>query len=177
MKKTGRLALGGVFTGLALLFLALTAIPVTTVGLAALAALCGIPLTVELGRRAGLLHYGAVSLLALLLIPAWEGKLLYVAFFGYYTVLKAWLEQKNLPRTAEYLIKAAVFLAALGGGGAAGWYLLTPALPEWFHWWMLPVAAVPLTGVFLIYDRCLSGLVGLYLTRLSPSIKRLFRFG
>ena len=44
MKKTGKLALAAVFTALALVFLLLTLAPVATVGTAALAALCGIPL-------------------------------------------------------------------------------------------------------------------------------------
>ena len=175
MKKTGKLALGGIFTGLALVFLALTVMPVTTLGLAALAALCGIPLTVELGHKAGLLHFAAVGLLSLLLIPAMEGKLVYLLFFGWYTVFKAWLEQKSLARSWEYLIKIGVFLAALGGGGWLGYTLLTPSLPEWWAWWMIPAGAVLLTAVFLVYDRCLTGLVGMYLTRFQKTLRRLFR--
>lgn len=171
-KVTGRLALAGIMTALALTFLLLTTPPVSTLGFVALAGICGIPVVVELGRRAGLLHFVAVGLLAVLLVPAIEGKVLYWDFFGYYTVLKAWLEQKNLPRVGEYAIKVAVFLAALGGCGVGGYFLLSPALPDWFQWWMLPLAALLLTGVFLVYDRCLTGLVGLYQQRLQPHLKK-----
>ncbi len=171
-KVTGRLALAGIMTALALVFLLLTVTPVTTVGLAALAGICGIPVVVELGRRAGLLHFVAVGLLAVLLVPAVEGKVLYLDFFGYYTVVKAWLENKRMPRVAEYGVKVAVFLAALSGNGVAGYYLLTPTVPDWFRWWMMPVAALLLTGVFLVYDRCLTGLVGLYQQRLQPHLQK-----
>ena len=176
MKNSGRIALTGVLTALALVFLLLTAAPVTTVGLAALAGICGIPVVVELGRKAGFVHYGAVSLLALLIVPAIEGKAMYIAFFGYYTILKAWLEMKNLSRPAEWSIKIAVFLVALCAGGGAMWLMVRPALPEWFSLWMLPVAVAMLTAVFAVYDWCLSGLAGLYAGRVQPQLRRLFRF-
>ena len=170
------LALAGVFSALALVFLLLTATPIATVGTAALAAACGIPVVAESGRRAGLLHCIAVAVLAWLLVPAAEGKVLYTAFFGWYTVFKAWLEQQSLPRPAEWGIKAALFLVALSGTGALWYFLLTPTLPDWAAWWMLPVGAVVLTAVFFVYDRGLSGLVGMYVLRLQPVLRRLFKF-
>ena len=69
-----------------------------------------------------------------------------------------------------------VFIAALGAGGAAVWFISRPALPDWFALWMLPVAAVGLCALFVVYDWCLTGLVSLYNTRLRPQLQRLFRF-
>lgn len=176
-KHTGRIAFVGILTALALVFLLLTAAPVTTVGLAALAGLCGIPVVVELGKKAGLLHYAAVGILSLLLVPAMEGKAMYIAFFGYYTVLKAWLEGKRLSRPLEWTIKLAVFLVVLVGAGVVLWTVVKPPLPDWFApGWMLPVAALLLCGVFIVYDWCLTGLVGMYMTRLHPALRRVFRF-
>lgn len=172
--RIGRLALAGVFTALALVFLLLTATPVATVGTAALAAVCGIPVVAESGRRAGLLHFVAVAALAWLLIPAAEGKALYTAFFGWYTVFKAWLEQKHLPRPAEWGIKYGIFAAALVAYGALWVFLLKMPAPEWS--WIIPVAVILLCAVFAVYDRCLTGLVGVYVTRLQPTLRRLFRF-
>ena len=99
-KRTGRLALAGIFTALAVVFLLLTISPLATVGLAALAGVCGIPIVVEWGRRAGLIHFGAVALLALFLVPAIEGKGMYIAFFGWYTVFKAWVEVSPVRKIA-----------------------------------------------------------------------------
>ena len=174
--RIGKLALGGVFSALAVVFLLLTLTPVATVGTAALAALCGIPVVMELGRKVGWLHFAAVAVLSLLIIPAWEGKLMYVCFFGWYTVGKAWLEQRSLPRWGEYLIKIVAFWAALAVWGVLCYHLLSPALPRWFGWWMLPVAGGVLTAVFLVYDRCLSGLATVYWHRFHPMVRRLFRF-
>ena len=178
MNKTriGQLSLAGVFSALALVLLLLTATPIATVGTAALAAVCGIPVVAEAGRRIGWIHFFAVAVLAWVLIPAADGKVLYTAFFGWYTVFKAWLEQKNLPRPAEWAVKIAVFLVALSGDSVAWYYLLVPVLPDWTAWWMLPVGMVVLTAVFVIYDHCITGLVGMYMTRLHPTLRRLFKF-
>ena len=178
MKKQrfGALALAGVFSALAVIFLLITTTNLATVGTVALAAVCAIPVVTVLGQRGGLIHFAAVALLAWLLVPPLEGKVLYTAFFGWYTVFKAWLEQKNLPRTAEWSIKIAVFLIALCGGGAAWYYLLTPLLPTWAAWWMLPIGGAMATALFVVYDRCLTGLVGVYIARLQPTLRRLFQF-
>ena len=176
MEKSSKIAFLGILTALSLVCLVITAQPLATVGLAALAALFGIPVVVELGRPAGLLHYAAVTLLAVLLIPSVEGKLMYALFFGHYTVVKAWVEHLPLPRWVEYLLKSAVFLTSVGGYGWL-WYVLTePAKPDWFHLWMLLPAAAVLWGVFMLYDRCLSGAATAYLRRLHPLVSRLFRF-
>ena len=174
-RRFGALALGGIFSTLALGCLLITTLPVATIGTVALAAVCGIPVVVEYGRRAGWIHFISVAVLAWLLVPAAEGKVLYTAFFGWYTVFKAWLEQKNLPRSAEWGIKMALFLVAVGGTGALWYFLLTPALPAWAAWWMLPVGTIVLAAVFAVYDRGLSGLVGMYVLRLQPTLRRVFR--
>ncbi len=174
-KQTGRLAFGGVMTALALVFLLLTATPVATVALAALAGVCGIPVVVELGKKAGLIHYAAVALIALWLIPTLQGKVMYIAFFGYYTVLKAWVESHIRSRITEWAVKLTVFLLALGGAGGVLYYLLQPVFPEWVTFWMAPIAVVALCAVFVVYDRALTGLIGLYLERVHPRLHRLFK--
>ena len=173
-KKTGRMALGGAFTALALCFLLMTLSPLATVALAAAAGLCGLPLVMELGKKAGFIHYVAVSLIALWLIPALQGKVMYTAFFGYYTVVKALVESKVRSRVLEWVIKLAVFLLALGISGGTLYYLLQPALPEWVALWMVPVAVIAACLVFVVYDRALTGLVGMYIQKVRPKLRHLF---
>ena len=175
-KRIGALALTGVLTAMAVVLLLLTVTPIATVGTVALAAVCAIPVVTETGRRGGLLHVIAVAVLAWLLVPAWETKVLYTAFFGWYTVFKAWLESKNLSRPTEQMIKLALFWVVLVGGGAAWYFLAATPLETIFRWWMLPVGGVIATALFFVYDRCLTGLVGVYLSRLQPTLRRLFKF-
>ena len=174
--RSGKLALGGVMTALALVFLLLSAVPVTEISLAVLAGMVGVPVVIETGRRAGLLQYAAVSLLALLLVPAVEGKGLYIAFFGYYPVLKAVLEGSRLPRPAEWAVKLAVF----NGSMVAAYYVML----TFFH---LDSDAFTIGGVsllwvfllagnlvFLLYDWCLTRLIALYMAKWHPRVRKLF---
>lgn len=172
---SGKLALGGVLTALAVVLLLLTASPVATVALAAVAGLTGIPLVIELNKRAALLQYAAVAVLALLLVPAWEGKALYIGFFGYYAVVKAALEGRRLPRAAEWACKGAVFAAALTAGGVLAVTAAGIPLPS-LHpaaWAGVALAAV---AVFVLYDIGLTRLISGYVRSLHPTVRRLFRF-
>lgn len=174
--KSGRIAFGGVMAALALVVLLLTAIPVTEISLAALAGIVGAPVVIESGRRAGFLQYTVVSLLALLLVPSVEGKGLYIAFFGYYPVLKAALESRRIPRPAEWAGKLMVFNAAMVAGY---WVMLS-----FFHldsdaftiggvslpWVFLLLGNV----VFFLYDWCLTRLIALYMVKWHPRVRRFF---
>ena len=172
-KNSGKLALCGVLMALALVLLLLTLSPVATVALAAAAAVCGVPVVMEVGRRAALVHFGAVAVLALFLVPAMEGKVLYVAFFGWYTVFKAWLESKRLSRPVEWGVKLGVFLVSLALAALVLWLVLKPTIP--YHPALLAGAAVAACGVFVLYDWGLTRLIGVYATRLHPALSRVFR--
>lgn len=175
-KQTGRLALAGVMTALALTLLLFTHIPTATFALAALAAVCGIPVVVELGLRTGLLHFFAVATLAALLAFTAEGTGLYIAVFGWYTIFKAWVERRNLPRITEWGIKLGATTLALAAYGAVWVFLLDMVLPTWFAWWMLAPAAIIAGAIFVEYDLALTGLVTLYYRRIRPKLKGMFRF-
>ncbi len=163
---------------LSLVILLMTVVPITEISLAALAGIVGMPVVVEVGRKYGLLTYAMVSLLALILVPTVEGKALYIAFFGYYPVLKAALENRRLPLAAEWGIKLAVFNAA-----TVACYLVMLTFLE------LPADSFTIGGVslpwvfllagnavFFLYDRCLTGLLTRYLQSWQPRVRRLFRF-
>ncbi len=171
----GKLAFGGVMTALAVVLLLFTTTPVATVALAAIAGLTTVPTVIEINKRAALLQYAAVAVLALLLIPAWEGKMMYIGFFGYYAIIKSLLEARHLPRAAEWAAKLAVFVAALGVGALLAVTVVRVPLPS-FHpaaWVGLALAAV---AVFVLYDIGLTRLISTYIRRLHPTVRRLFRF-
>lgn len=175
-KRSGRLALAGIFTALAVACLLMTISPIATVGLAALAAVCGIPVVIESGRLAGLVHFASVAVLTLLLVPTIEGKGMYIAFFGWYTVFKSFIEGKNLPIATEWVVKIGAFLVAVAAYGAVWIWLLDMPIHEPFTLRMFPVAAVVLTVVFVVYDVGLSRLVGIYFTNVGPKLRQIFRF-
>ena len=176
-KQTGRIALVGVLSALALALLLSTYLfPTASIALAGVAALCGIPVVIEMGRKAGLLHFAAVALLSAITALAAEGTMVYIAFFGWYTVFKAFIEGKNLPRAIEWVVKIGVFAAAVAAYGAVWIFLLEMPIPKEFALWMLPIAAVLLCAVFVVYDIGLTRVIGTYFSRIQPKIRGLFRF-
>ena len=149
--------------------------PIATIGTVALAALCGIPVVVEWGRKAGLIHFVAVAVLAWLIVPATDGKLLYTLFFGWYTIVKAWLEQKNLPRSVEWGAKFLLLWATFGiGGGVTFFFLLDEISLGDLSWWIIPACVIACNLLFVVYDWCLTGLATTYMRRLHPKVSRLF---
>ena len=178
-KRNGvKIAFCGITAALSLVILLMTIIPVTEISLAALAGIVIIPVVIEFGRKTGLVVFAVVGALALLLIPTLEGKALYIAFFGYYPVLKSALESRRLPRLAEWGIKFVLFNVAIV---AAYWLMLNVfSLPKdsfqiggvSLLWVFLLIG----NAVFFIYDRCLTGLIFKYMTAWQPRVRRLFKF-
>ena len=177
-RNGGKIAFCGIATALSLVILVLTVIPVTEISLAALAGIIGIPVVIEVGRKYGLLVYACVSVLSLILIPTLEGKALYVAFFGYYPVLKAALENRRLHRTLEWVVKFAVFNVAV----VLAYLVMLTAFHLDSDAFSIGGVSLPwvflLLGnaVFFVYDRCLSGLISRYVIHWQPKVHRLFKF-
>ena len=89
MKQSSKVALGGIFSALALVCMMLTVIPALEFSLPALAGVVLIPVVLELGVPWGWLSYVCVGILSLLIAPNMEAKVLFVAFFdslGYVVV-------------------------------------------------------------------------------------------
>ncbi len=177
-KRTGKIAFCSMMTALSLVVLLATVVPITEISLAALAGIIGMPVVVEVGRKYGLLTYATVSILALLLVPTVEGKALYIAFFGYYPVLKAALENRHLHPAAEWGGKLAVFNAATIIAYAVMLrFFSLPADSFTIGGVSLPWVFLLLgNGIFVLYDRCLTGLLTRYLRSWQPRVRRLFRF-
>lgn len=181
MKKTANLALCGVFSALALVILLLTLFPFATYALPALAGLCFVPLTVECGKGWALSAYAAVSLLALLLVPDIEAKMLFIAFFGYYPIIKALLER--LPnRVWEWLCKTVLFNVAAVLGYAAlslvgfsldAFRLEGVELPLYGFLLAFLVAG---NGIFILYDIGITRMLPSYFSRVRPFLCRIFRY-
>lgn len=176
MKQTGKVALGGIMASLSLVFMFLTIFPYATYALPAIAGAVLIPVVIELGAKWGWLVYAAVALLSLFIVPTVEPKMMFIAFFGYYPVLKSSLERIRL-RSVEWIIKFAVFNAAM----IAAYFLMMTVMGldsidmELFGvdvpWIFLGIGNV----VFLIYDLALTNVISAYVKILHPKLVKIFR--
>lgn len=176
MKMSARVAVGGVFAALAVVCLCLTVIPATEMALPAMAGLCMVPAAIELGRKWAWAMYAAVALLALLLVPVWEAKLLFVFFFGYYPILKGCIESIR-KQAVEWLLKLGLFNVSMV---LCYWLLLQffHLDPEAFVIFgiNMPLVILAMGNVaFCVYDRAMTILLSTYLKKLHPRFSKLFR--
>lgn len=107
------MALCGMLSALALVFLSLGGmLPMATFCCPILAMLCMLPVVEEYGTRTALLFYGAVSILALLLVPDKEIALLFT-FLGWYPALRPRLDARVPGKVTGAAVKLALFAAAV----------------------------------------------------------------
>ena len=175
MKQSGKVALGGVLGALAMVCLLGTVFSTGTFALCILAGMALLPVAIEAGKGWGWLTFGAVAVLNLLLTPSLEAKVLFVAFLGYYPILKLSLDP--LPPLLSWPLKFLLFNAAVV---AAYWLMMHVFGLESDSFELfgvdLPWVLLALGNVtFLLVDLCLSLLVQSYMRLLHPQLRRLFR--
>ena len=149
--KTRRAALCSLTAAgsLALLWTACLA-PSGRIGLTAAAGVFSMAAVMEGGRRAGLLSWGASTVLALILLPDKGLAVLYGMFLGLYPVVKSCLERLSKP-VLEWGGKLLFFKLALTVGRLALKLLLFPDIPA-------VLVYFGGNAVFLAYDFGLSQL-------------------
>lgn len=184
LSQASKTAIGGMAVALSVVLLIPTAQELFVYALPALAGILTLFCVIELGKSWAFGVYFAVSLLSLLLVPNKEAAVMYTAFFGYYAIVKALLEQRNLPRFVEYLLKFLIFNAAVVAAYLVLIYLFGMPLDAvlgvddsvWWAKYALPVMLVMGNAVFLVFDFALTRMAMVYLKLLQPKLRRLFRF-
>lgn len=176
MKSAQRITFCGVLCALSSAVLLASVFPYATYALAALAGILFIPAALELSTRYGVFCYIVTTLLALLITPDPEAKLLFVFFFGYYPLIHLRLaicHHKLLAWGVKLLIFNAAVLSAFA--------ILINIVGIPFEvlrigsfdltWVLLPMA----NAVFVLYDIALVRVAMLYRVRLHTLVKKLFR--
>ena len=174
MSQSGKIALGGLLTARGVVLMFLTGlIPIGTYALPAIAGVLLIVAVIEIGAKWAWMIYAAVAVLSLLFAADKEAALLFVLFFGYYPVLKSFLERIS-NKVLSWISKFAVFNVAV----VACFFLAVNflQLPEdsftvfgiYLPWVFLILG----NAVFLIYDIALSGLVATYVEKLHHRVTK-----
>lgn len=144
-------------------------IPTGTWGLAALAGLTPAAAVIAGGLRGGFLCWGGVSILAAVLLPDKFVAALFAALFGLYPMVKSLAERIKAP-VLRWAVKLVFFNLAFTVLYMALGALMLNTLPGVFGAvWLLYGAG---NVVFVLYDLGFSRLIGFYLRRLWPALKR-----
>ena len=159
-----RAAVGGLLAALSVVVLWLGGLlPGYVIAAAAVAGLLPAAAVLEGGAGLGAAVFGVSAVLGLLLLPEKAAGIWYLAFFGWYSLLKSWLERRR-SRALEWVLKACAYTAAflalyfLARGAFSA---LTDLVP-----WGVPAAYALGLGAFVLYDIGFSRLIGLYLRRI-----------
>lgn len=173
------IALSGILSAICIVLMFCTGfIPIGVYILPAVAGLVVWIIYREISRKWALLCYAAVALLALLLTPDIESKLLFTGFFGYYPVIRDLLT-KVKPAVLSFLLRFicfnvpvvaiyALLLNVLGMG---------QLIEDFAGFGQFAVLAFWLIGnfTFVCYDVCLSQLSYVYEKWLRRKVHRLIR--
>jgi len=174
LSKSGKIALGGLLTALGVVLMFLTGlIPIGTYALPAIAGVLLIVAVIEIGAKWAWMIYAAVAVLSLLFAADKEAALLFVLFFGYYPVLKSFLERIS-NKVLSWISKFAVFnVAVVACFFLAVNFLQLPKDSFTVFGIYLPWVFLILgNAVFLIYDIALSGLVATYVEKLHHRVTK-----
>ena len=176
MNRASKTAVGGIVTAISVATMFLTAvIPFLTYILPIAAALLLSIVTRELGRGWAAGVYLAVGTLGMLVVADKEAALMYIAFFGYYPLIKDTLDR--LPRIVRILLKLIIFNASVTAAYFVIIKLFGMDSKEFNELGRFTVPVLLVLGniVFVLFDRMLGTLCVLYDKRLKSRIHRMFR--
>lgn len=171
-------------TALSVVILMPTALDLFVYALPAMAGMLTMFCVVELNRKWSIGVYTAVSLISLLLVPNKEAAIMYVAFFGYYPIVKSVLESK-LPKIPEYICKFLIFNLSVICAYAVLIKLLGMPFDELMgiteddgllKRFAVPVMLLLGNLVFIVFDIALTRIVTVYLRVWQKKFKKLFPF-
>ena len=168
-------AMGGIVASLAVVLMFFTGVfPFATYALPALAGLLMVIIVIDYNAKWAVSVYVAVSILSLLITPDREAALLFIAFFGYYPILKSIFEK--LPRIIEYVLKFLVFNVAIVGA----YYVIInvfgmPDILSEFQKVGIPLMLGLGNVTFLVYDIAITKIITLYVKWFKPKILRKFK--
>ncbi len=175
--RSVKAAFGGIIAALSIVLMFMTGvIPVLTY---AVPAICGAILMVaviEIGAGFAFTVYFAVSLLSLFVVADKEAAVMYAIFFGYYPIIKGFLE-KHIKKVACWIVKFLIFNVTMIGA----YFIVSKVfgIPyddiDWFGDYVLLVLLAMGNVVFGLYDIALTRLVSAYIFKWQKFVKRLFK--
>lgn len=145
-----------------------TVAPSSKLALTAVAGIINAAVLIECGVGSSVLCFAAVSALGAIILPQKSIAILYIAFFGYYPLLKSAAERiRN--RVLEWVAKLAIFNIACAACMAAlrFGFITDISLPDV----ALALLWLGLNAVFIVYDIGLTRLIALYIQRIHKTLK------
>ena len=172
-KKTRRITVSAMIAALSTVILYFGSfIEVLDLTMAVISSLMTAVMVIEYGKGAPWCVFGVTSLLSLLLLPQKFPALIYLLFFGYYPIIKAYIERIR-KRVICWAIKIGIFAVATALLlFLSKLFLLDIDMPATT---VMSALFVVLCALMLIlYDLALTRMITYYIVRLRHRFKKIF---
>lgn len=172
-----KVAFGGIVAALSVVLMFSTGIVATlTYAIPAIAGGLLIAIVIEIGPKFASAVYVAVSVLSLLIVADKEAAVMYTAFFGYYPILKGFIEKK-LNITMSWIVKHIIFNIAI----ISAYFVVSKVFMisfddiDFLGEFALPILLLVCNIVFAFYDIALTRIISAYIYNWRKYIKRVFK--
>ncbi len=175
--RSFKVAFGGVIAALSVMLMLSTGlIPTLTYAIPAIVGALLMAVVIEISPVFASAIYAAVSILSLLVVADKEAAVMYAAFFGYYPIIKSFIE-RNTGKIASWVIKYIIFNASMIASYfvVAKVFMITFDDIEFLGKFALPALLLVGNIVFVLYDIALTRLVTTYLLSWRKYVKRVFK--
>lgn len=176
MKKSSRVALGGVIASLCVLLMMMTGFfPFLTYAAPLLSGFLLIAVVCDCGYQWSVLVYLVVALLSVFVVPDKQAAMVFL-FLGYYPILKDYLDRKLKPGLFVWLIKFVVFNLSMIAAYALMIYVfrmpdIMTEMGELGKWTGLVTLGAG-NIVFLVFEMALNNVFRVYKEYFRPRILR-----
>lgn len=174
MKNTSKITFCALMSALSVAFMMLSYFPYFTYAVPALSGIMGLIVLIEIGGKWPWFTYIVTSVLVMIFAET-EAKFMYILLFGYYPVLKAYIE-KLRNRIMQYIIKFLVFNAAVVSVLFITVKLLGMPLDVCGYGALGVSTFMILANItFYLYDIVLVRVAGVYMQKIHNSVKKMLK--
>lgn len=176
-RQSTRVALCGIISSVSVVLMFMTGlVPFLTYTLPAVSGALLAIIVIEINKKWATGAYIAISLLSLLIVADKEAAMFFVAFFGYYPIIKEVIENK-LPKVLEWIVKLLLFNVAAVVAYAVIIYVFGIPFDEMEEYGKYSILLLLAMGnvIFILYDYCVTSLITLYYQRWQKSFHNLFK--
>ena len=172
-----KVALGGIMAALSLLFMFFSSVfPSMTYAAPAISGALLILTVIEISPWFSLLIYAVVAFLSIFFVADKESAVMYILFFGYYPIVKGWIEGK-LGKVYSWIAKYIIFNITV----ITAYFICSKFLgieyDEIGHFGKYSVLILLLMGniIFACYDIALTRIISNYVIHWQKYVRRLFK--
>ena len=125
-------------------------------------------------RKNALITYAAISIISAIFLPDKECALTYVFFFGYYVIIREYL-QKIRPKALSILIKALIYNIGIISSQLILVYVFGIPFDGFWGIWGIVILILVANLVFFIYELMLSRVITLYEIKYKNRVHNLLK--